>query len=81
LSTFSEVFLCYIDIWFLTSDLSSTFHESDIPCSKRERLFVGISKESRQGRSPKESSGMGSSPKERTSIFIDVKGGEIVTLM
>jgi hypothetical protein len=34
------------------SDMSSTFHQSDIPCSKRERLFRGISKASRQREQP-----------------------------
>jgi hypothetical protein len=31
------------------SDISSSLHQSDIPCSKWERLFRGISKASRQG--------------------------------
>jgi hypothetical protein len=34
-----------------------------------------------RGRNPKESSSSGSSPKERRPFSIDVKGGEIVTLM
>jgi hypothetical protein len=31
------------------SDVSSTLHQSDIPCSKGERLFRGRSKAFRQG--------------------------------
>jgi hypothetical protein len=34
------------------SDVSSTLHQSDIPCSKGERLFRGISKAFRQGEQP-----------------------------
>jgi hypothetical protein len=34
-----------------------------------------------RGSNPKESSSRGSSPKERRPFAIDVKGGEIVTLM
>jgi hypothetical protein len=51
------------------SDISSALHQSDIPCSKGERLFRGRSKAFRQGENPKESSGRGSSPKERTTLF------------
>jgi hypothetical protein len=51
------------------SDISSTLHQSDIPCSKGERLFRGRSKASDRGSNPKESSGRGSSPKERTTLF------------
>jgi hypothetical protein len=39
-----------------TFDVSSALHQSDIPCSKGERLFIG---------SPKESSSKGSNPKMR----------------
>jgi hypothetical protein len=31
------------------SEVYSTLHQSDIPCSKGERLFIGISKVFRQG--------------------------------
>jgi hypothetical protein len=52
------------------SDMYSTLHQSDIPCSKGEILFRGISKASPdKGSNPKESSGRGSIPKERTTLF------------
>jgi hypothetical protein len=35
-------------------DVSSTLHQSDIPCSKGERLFRGRSKALRQGEQPQE---------------------------
>jgi hypothetical protein len=34
------------------SNVSSALHQSDIPCSKGERLFIGRSKEFRQGEHP-----------------------------
>jgi hypothetical protein len=34
-------------------DVSSALHQSDIPCSKGERLFIGISKAFRQGEQPR----------------------------
>jgi hypothetical protein len=34
------------------SDVSSTLHQSEIPCSKGERLFKGRSKAFRQGEQP-----------------------------
>jgi hypothetical protein len=55
-------------------DVSSALHQSDIPCSKGERLFRGISK------ALKESSG-GATPRGEWPFAIDVKGGEIITLM
>jgi hypothetical protein len=33
-------------------DVSSALHQSDIPCSKGERLFIGSSKAFRQGEQP-----------------------------
>jgi hypothetical protein len=63
------------------SDVSSTLHQSDIPCSKGERLFRGRSKAFRQGEQPQGEFNRGRSPKERRPFSIDVKGGEIVTLM
>jgi hypothetical protein len=39
------------------SDASSTLHQSDIPCSKGERLFRGRSKAFRQGEQPQEDNG------------------------
>jgi hypothetical protein len=70
------------------SYMFSALHHSDIPCSKRERLFRVISRHPGKGSNPKESSGRGSNPNQaggengRELLFsIDVKGGEIVTLM
>jgi hypothetical protein len=34
------------------SDMFSAVHQSDVPCSKGERLFKGRSKEFRQGEQP-----------------------------
>jgi hypothetical protein len=34
-------------------DVFSALHQSDIPCSKGERLFIGRSKELRHGEKPK----------------------------
>jgi hypothetical protein len=34
------------------SDVSSTLHQSDIPCSKGDKLFIGRTKESRQVEHP-----------------------------
>jgi hypothetical protein len=34
------------------SDMYSTLHQSDIPCSKGKRLFRGTSKESKQVEEP-----------------------------
>jgi hypothetical protein len=38
-------------------DVSSALHHSDIPCSKGERLFKGISKALRQWEQPQEENG------------------------
>jgi hypothetical protein len=50
-------------------DVSSTLHQSDIPCSKGERLFR---KELKQGEQ---------APRGEWPFAIDVKGGELITLM
>jgi hypothetical protein len=63
------------------SDISLALHQNGIPCSKRERLFIGRSMHPGRERNPKESLGRGSIPKERTTLSIDVKWGEIVRLM
>jgi hypothetical protein len=64
------------------SDISSTLHHSDIPCSKGERLFRGISKAFRQGEKPQGEFRQGEKPQgENYPFSIDFKGGEIVTLM
>jgi hypothetical protein len=38
-------------------DVFSSLHQSDIPCSKGQRLFRGISKALRQGEEPQEENG------------------------
>jgi hypothetical protein len=38
-------------------DIFSALHQSDIPCSKGERLFIGRSKAFKQGEQPQEESG------------------------
>jgi hypothetical protein len=48
--------------------ISSALHQSDIPCSKWEILFIGRSRHLGKGSNPKESSGRGRSPKERTTL-------------
>jgi hypothetical protein len=58
-------------------DVSSALHQSDIPCSKGERLFRGRSKALRQG----EQQVGGPVPRGEWPFSIDVKGGEIITLM
>jgi hypothetical protein len=50
-------------------NISLALHQSDIHCSKWEILFRGISRHPSRGRNPKESSGRGSIPKERTTLF------------
>jgi hypothetical protein len=50
-------------------EISSALNQSDIPCSKGEILFRGISSHPGKGSIPKESSGRGSIPKERTTLF------------
>jgi hypothetical protein len=50
-------------------DVFSALHQSDIPCSKGERLFKEDQRHSDRGRSPKESSSKGSSPKRRMALF------------
>jgi hypothetical protein len=53
-------------------DVFSALHQSDIPCSKGERLFRGRSKELQAG---------GAAPRGEWPFSIDVKGGELITLM
>ena len=49
-------------------DVSSTLHKSDITCSKGERLFSG----NKTG---------GAAPRGECPFVVDVKGGDIVTMM
>jgi hypothetical protein len=51
------------------SNMFLALHQSDIPSSKGERLFRGISRHPGRGSIPKESSHRGSSPKERNTLF------------
>jgi hypothetical protein len=64
------------------TDIISVLHQSDIPCSKGERLFRGSSKEFRQGEQPQGEFKQGEQPQDEEWPFsIDVKGGELITLM
>jgi hypothetical protein len=64
------------------SYVSSALHQSDIPYSKGERLFRGRSKAFRAGgASPRRVQARGAAPRGEWPFSIDVKGGEIVTLM
>jgi hypothetical protein len=45
------------------SDISSTLHQSDIPCSKGERLFRGISKAFNRGSIPRRVQAGGAAPR------------------
>jgi hypothetical protein len=64
------------------SDISSALHQSDIPCSKRgeiiQRKIKGIKK---GGASPRRVQAGRAAPRRKLPFAIDVKGGEIVTLM
>jgi hypothetical protein len=51
------------------SDMYSTLHQSDIPCSKGEINSKESQRHPYKGNNPKEISGRGSSPKERTTLF------------
>ena len=59
-------------------DVFSTLHQIDIPCSKWERLF---SDNKIGGETPRRVQGRGATPRGEWPFSIDVKGGEIVTLM
>jgi hypothetical protein len=60
------------------SDVFSALHQIDIPCSKGERLFRGIQT---RGATPRRVQARGAAPRGEWPFSIDVKGGEIVTLM
>jgi hypothetical protein len=61
---------------------SSALHQSDIPCSKGEILFRGRSKALRQGEQPQGKFKQGGAiTRGEWPFAIDVKGGEIITLM
>jgi hypothetical protein len=58
------------------SDVSSTLHQSDIPCSKGERLFRGISKAFRQGEQPQGEFKQGEQPQGENDPFPLMSKGE-----
>jgi hypothetical protein len=51
-------------------DVSSTLLQSDIPCSKGERLFIGISKAFRQGEQPQGEFKQGDQPQDENLIYM-----------
>jgi hypothetical protein len=58
------------------SDMSSTLHQSDIPCSKGEILFRGSSKASRQGEQPQGEFRQGEQPQGENYPFPLMSKGE-----
>jgi hypothetical protein len=63
-------------------DVSSTLLQSDIPCSKGERLFRGRSKSFKQGEQPQGEFNQGEQPQdENVPLPLMSKGGELITLM
>jgi hypothetical protein len=58
------------------SDVSSTLHQSDIPCSKGERLFRGRSKAFRQGEHPQGEFKQGEQPQGENDPFPLMSKGE-----
>jgi hypothetical protein len=60
----------------------STLHQSDIPCSKRGDIIQRKIKGSQVGGAiPRRVQERGATPRRGIPFSIDVKGGEIVTLM
>jgi hypothetical protein len=57
-------------------DMYSTLHQSDIPCSKGDRLFIGSSKESRQGEHPQGEFRKGENPQGENYPFPLMSKGE-----
>jgi hypothetical protein len=58
------------------NDKSSTLQQSDIPCSKGEILFRGISKASRQGEQPQGEFMQGDHPQGENYHFPLMSKGE-----
>jgi hypothetical protein len=58
------------------TDMISVLHHSDIPCSKGERLFRGISKEFRQGEQPQGEFKQGEQPQEENGPLPLMSKGE-----
>jgi hypothetical protein len=56
--------------------MSSALHQSDIPCSKGERLFREISKASRQGEQPQGEFRQGEQPQGENYPFPLMSKGE-----
>jgi hypothetical protein len=57
-------------------DVSSALHQSDIPCSKGERLFIGSSKTFRQGEKPQGEFTQGEQPQEENGPLPLMSKGE-----
>jgi hypothetical protein len=57
-------------------NVSSTLHQSDIPCSKGERLFGGRSKALRHGEQPQGKFKQGEQPQEENGPFPLMSKGE-----
>jgi hypothetical protein len=57
-------------------DVSSTLHQSDIPCSKGERLFRGRSKAFRQGEQPQGEFKQGEQPQDENGPLPLMSKGE-----
>jgi hypothetical protein len=59
------------------SNISSELRQSDIPCSKGEILFGGISKAFREGAHPQEEFNQGEQPQGENYPFPLMSKGEI----
>jgi hypothetical protein len=57
-------------------DVFLALHQSDIPCSKWERLFIGRSKALRQGEQPQGNFKQGEKPQEENGPFPLMSKGE-----
>jgi hypothetical protein len=57
-------------------DVSSALHQSDIPCSKLERLFRGRSKAFRQGEQPQGEFKQGEQPQDENGPLPLMSKGE-----
>jgi hypothetical protein len=58
------------------TDVSSTLHRSDIPCSKEEIVFIGRSKAFRQGEQPQGDFKQGEQPQEENDPLPLISKGE-----
>jgi hypothetical protein len=60
----------------VTGGVCSALHQSDIPCSKGERLFRGISKAFRQGEQPQGEFKQGEQPQDENGPLPLMSKGE-----